>query len=113
MGTWHFWCYMREVIEKYCGKDFYKKNGEWITNHFAALISDEDMRSCCYLHEDDIRDFEFDTKEFNVCVALKQRSGAACSGFDLRRASALQENEFMVFDGYNERIHLMFKEGLK
>lgn len=55
MGTWHFWCYMREIIEQYCGKDFYKKNGEWITNHFAALISDEDMRSCCYPSEDDIR----------------------------------------------------------
>ena len=55
MGTWHFWCYMREIIEQYCGKDLYKKNGEWITNHFAALISDEDMRSCCYPPEDDIR----------------------------------------------------------
>ena len=55
MGTWHFWCYMREIIEQYCGKDLYKKNGEWITNHFAALISDEDMRSCCYPPEDNIR----------------------------------------------------------
>ena len=55
MGTWHFWCYMREVIEQYCGKDLYKKNGEWITNHFAALISEEDMRSCYYPSEDDIR----------------------------------------------------------
>ena len=55
MGTWDFWCYMREVIEQYCGKKCYTLYGESITNHFAALISDEDMRSCCYPPEDDIR----------------------------------------------------------
>ena len=55
MGTWHFWCYMREIIEQYCGRMCYTLYGESITNHFAALISDEDMRSCCYPSEDDIR----------------------------------------------------------
>ena len=46
---------MRQIIEEYCGKKCYTLYGEIITNHFSALISDEDMRSCCYPPEDDIR----------------------------------------------------------
>jgi len=62
------------------------------------------------IHENDLRDFPLDVKQFNYCIAFKQRSGIYCNEFDFSCTKNLKENEFVLLDGYENNVIKVFEE---
>lgn len=63
---WHYYQYMRQVIENRCGKEDYALYGEQVCDYFLTVMTAEEYVYGWYPNEDDVYLYIESLKEENV-----------------------------------------------